>query len=146
MADPTPQDSRRHSDRPRLHCPACSAPVILPADTCPGCGANLRTGHTPAPPAGTGSRGRLVMGVVVLLVIAGLAVLFFGWPSNRPAPAPAAETLDRTGLGESLDTARSLAEQPVGSGVDPGVILNRAHDAAGQVEEKQRQADDAAGQ
>ncbi len=141
MVDSPTPDSRRQPDRPRLRCPACSALVMLPAETCPQCGADLRTGQAPEPPAEAGRRGRLVLGVVMLAVIVGLAVFFFGLSSDRPAAKTGGEPMDRSGLGESLDTVERLAEQPVGAGSIPAAILNRAHDAADQVEDNQRQAD-----
>jgi hypothetical protein len=110
MAD---QDSR-----PDFHC-SCSVPLVsLRAEGGPEDEADPR----PAPP---NPRGRVVMGMAVLLVITGLAVFFFGWPGTRPAPEPAAAAQDRTDLGESLDAAQTLVEQAMEFSADPGAVPDR---------------------
>lgn len=143
MIDSTTPDPRRQPDRPKLRCPACAALVAPPAETCPQCGANLRTGQVPESPAESGRKGRLVLGVVVLVIIVGLAVFFFGLSTDRPVAKTTGEPQDRSGLGESMDTVERLTEQPAGVGSIPATILNRAHDAADHVEDNQRQGDKA---
>lgn len=69
------------------------------------------------PPTEINWRARMVKGGVVLLVILGLAVFFFGWTGQGPARTTM-DNLNRTGLSE-LDTVRNLTEHPDGDASSP---------------------------
>lgn len=125
--------------RPRLRCPACSFMAPLPAETCPKCQANLRNGLLPADDQPAYNRGRLIIAGLVLLVIIGLAAVFFSGildGPRQPRPGPSAGSGSGDGIGEALE---AFQDMPAGNpAINPDVYLNRAQDAANQADERRR--------
>jgi hypothetical protein len=132
-----PQEDRR----PKLRCPACSSLVTLPAELCPRCGAHLRTGYRPEAEEAPAGRGRLILGLAVLVLVIAAAVLFFVLSAaNKPRAAAGPSPLKQSGLGEALDGVQNLNDLPLA--LQPGPILDLTREKAGQVEDRQRQAED----
>ncbi len=146
MTEHTDQESRPQDAGPRLRCPSCSFMVPLPAEICPRCQTNLRTGQGP-PPAGDDDegprRGRLVLIGLLLLLIIGLAVVFFSgaFESPKPIKAGPAPTQPKDGLSDAVDAFHGLSDQSIGA--QPGYILERSRDTADQVENKWREVEGA---
>lgn len=140
MSDINKQTGEAEDGRPKLRCPACSFMVPLPAENCPQCRANLRSGIVPASEEEeTSNRGRLIIAGLVLLVIIGLAVVFFSGVLNGPqvpaADAPAASG-SSDGIGEALDAFQELPDQNIG--IRPDIVLDRAKNTAEQAEGRRR--------
>lgn len=140
MTDANKPGPEAEDGRPRLRCPACSFMVPLPAETCPKCRANLRSGLLPIDEEPASNRGRLIIAGLVLLVIIGLAVIFFSGILNGPqqpvAGRPAAGGSSGDGIGEALEAFQDL---PAGTpGMNPDIYLNRAKDAAEQADDRRR--------
>lgn len=138
MTDAKNANSESEQSRPSLRCPACSFMVPLPADTCPNCQADLRSGIIPQQQEPTASRGRLLLVAFILLIILGLAVVFFSGLLDDPH-TPTAETFPSTTksadeLADALDSFQDLPDQNIG--VRPDIILNRAKDTAEQAEDR----------
>lgn len=125
--------------------------VELPAESCPRCRTNLRTGYTPPKESGFFGRGKLIFGglVLLLVIIAAAAVLFFNEeePYQPPVPNPAAAptSSSRTDFNDAVDTVQSIAES--GARFTPGPtqakpILDLTRDVTDSVQNKQGLADD----
>lgn len=149
MADNMNQMPRSGGQRPMLRCPVCSTMVELPAITCPKCNTNLRTGYTP-PDSSLFGRGRLIFGglVLVLVIIAAVAVMFFNKeePYTAPVPTPASGP-GTTDLNEAVETVQSIAESNariVAGPTDAKPILDMTRDVADKAMEKQHMAEDLA--
>ncbi|MDR1045598.1 MAG: hypothetical protein LBP33_10850 [Candidatus Adiutrix sp.] len=126
-----PQDDRR----PKLRCPACASLVTLPAEKCPRCGAHLRTGYRPEAEEAPGWRGRLILGLAVLILVIASAALFFVLSAdNQPKAAAGPSPLKPGALGETLDGAQNLSDLPLA--LQPGPILDLTREKAGQLEDR----------
>lgn len=140
MNDINKQTSEAEGGRPKLRCPACSFMVPLPAENCPQCRANLRSGVVPASEdVGASNRGRLIIAGLVLLVIIGLAVIFFSGVLDGPqVPAASVPETPRSadGIGEALDAFQDLPDQNIG--LRPDIVLDRAKNTADQAESRRR--------
>jgi len=149
MTDNANQMYRGAGERPKLRCPVCSTMVELPAETCPKCRTNLRTGYTP-PDNGLFARGRLIFGglVLLLVLVAAVAVLFFNTeePYQTPAASPASTPV-RTDFSDAVDTVQSIAEGTAaigGNAAQAGPILDNTRAVAGQAQKKTDMANDIA--
>lgn len=132
---------------PQLRCPGCSSMVSLPAEKCPRCRYDFRTG-TEAVESIAGvefsasRRGLYIVGGVTLLIIIGVAVLIFGFSSNQKALPikPSAAEPAKADVGDALESFQSLSEQPLG--IRPKIILDQTRKTADQVEENRNLADE----
>ena len=145
MAETTPTNPQAPApdNRPRLRCPACQFMVPLPAETCPKCQANLRTGFIPVSEEDESSgrrRWRVIMGGLVLVMVAAVAALFFFVLPPKAAVGPAPQTGTGTGLSDALETFHDLPNQPLGT--QPAIILDKTRDTANQAEERWDQVDE----
>lgn len=139
MNEVNPQPTEAEDKRPKLRCPACSFMVPLPAESCPKCRANLRSGIIPDEEESSPNRARLVIAGLVLLVIIGLAAIFFSGLLDGPqSPATGTPGTAKSSdvIGEALEAIESLPDQNIG--VRPDIILNRAKDTADQAEGRRR--------
>lgn len=137
MADSMPPEKQAKDNRPRLRCPGCAFMVPLPAETCPSCGTNLRTGEKPMSEEESASlsRQKIIIGLVALLVIIGLAVFIFGGSKDKPEPVKrAAPVKSGDDVGEAVDIFHDLQDHNLGE--RPGLILERGKGAAERMEEK----------
>lgn len=140
MTEANNSNNESPNSRPSLRCPSCLSMVPLPAETCPGCKADLRSGIIPNQDQASFSQGRLILVGLVLLVIIGLAVVFFSGFLNDPqqpeadAPPSAAKSADS--LADALDSFQDLPDQNMGA--RPDIILNRAKNTAEQAEDRQQ--------
>ncbi|MDR3135151.1 MAG: hypothetical protein LBU69_03540 [Deltaproteobacteria bacterium] len=127
MAEPAP-------NKPSIRCPHCSNSVVLPAETCPSCGYNFRTGQRPAlaiPPGtlamGPDSGGRkklaLIAGGTAVVIVLIILAFFLTRPgtSEEPLPAPGGGG----GGPMTIETIRN--DSPV---LNPARTINRAKDVA----------------
>lgn len=102
---------------PQIRCPACGGLVELPAELCPECCYNFRTGQRDVEEESGGSRLRLwLVGGLVLAVLAFLAAIFVlqpGEPISTPPPLPpTAGAVPDSEIGEALATLDTLADAP----------------------------------
>ena len=152
MTDNVNQMHRGGGERPKLRCPVCSTMVELPAVDCPKCSTNLRTGYTP-PDNSRYLRSRLIFGgfVLLLVIIAAVAVLFFNKeepyqaPAVSPVAVPAAGHSDIT---EAVDAAQSISDGNIQISTNPTQakpILDQTQRVTDRARAKQRLAEDAAG-
>lgn len=125
-------------NRPKLRCPACSFMVPLPAETCPRCQANLRTGVVEGQAEAETGRTKMILLGLTLLVIIGLAVVFFSGVLDGPkqAEAPPARSTDAMG-GGPLDAFPDLPADRSNVG-RPDIILDRTRQTMDRVEDTRR--------
>ena len=142
MGDPLPPPgSQVQNQRPTLRCPGCAFMVPLPAETCPRCGTNLRTGEGPLAEDHPSNGPKIVIGVLALLIIIGLAVFLFGDFKAEPDPVQkAAPAKSADDVGEAVNIFHDLPDQNLG--VKPGLIMDRSKDTADKWEEKRREMDE----
>jgi len=141
MPQTTTPSQEAPDNRPRLSCPACHFMVPLPAETCPKCQANLRTGFVPVSEEEE-SRGRrrwrLIVGSLVLVMVAAVAAIFFFiLPPTKAAEGP---PQTGTGLSDALETFHDLPNQSLGA--QPGIILDKTRETADQAGERWDQVDE----
>lgn len=137
MANSTPPEKQAQDNRPRLRCPSCAFMTPLPAEMCPNCGADLRTGEKPMAEEESASsrRQKIITGAVALLIIIGLAVFIFGGSRGKPETTKqAAPVKSSDDVGEAVNIFHDLPDQNLG--VKPGLILERGKGAAERMEEK----------
>jgi|GEM_PF-3346137 len=139
MTEVNNSNNESQNSRPSLRCPSCSFTVPLPAETCPRCQANLRSGIIPQEQAPSG-QSRLIPVALVLLVIIGLAVVFFSGQMDDPqqpaANAPPSAAKSAEGLADALDSFQDLPDENMG--IRPDIILNRVKNTAEQAEDRRQ--------
>ncbi|MDR0881636.1 MAG: hypothetical protein LBP55_03725 [Candidatus Adiutrix sp.] len=131
----------------QLRCPNCSSMVTLPAEVCPRCGFNLRTGLPAAPEDDESDRRALrfkvALASLVLALIIALAVVFLGgFLDKKPQPGQANTLQPKDGPAGALDAFQGLSDRPLG--LQPGPILDRTRNTASQLENRQRGENDQA--
>jgi len=133
--------NRNEAEQSKLRCPACSSLVKLPADTCNHCGANMRTGFVVEEDDG-GGRRKLILGLLALVLVLGLAALFFGLGSGQKA-APAAQGPQQdNSLSSALESVQdTINERPV---FNYGPVLDQTRNIADQAGQKSRRVDEPA--
>lgn len=141
MSDPTSQ-ARPEDTRPKLRCPGCAFMVPLPAEICPSCGLNLRTGEKAAEDEPESKGRKIIIGLAALVVIIGLAVVIFGGFSDKPETVKQTSAPVKSGddLHEAVDIFHDLPDQNIGA--RPAIILERSQGVADKLEEKNRNMDD----
>lgn len=141
MTDLNNQNPATEDGRPRLRCPACSFMVPLPAETCPKCRANLRSGQIPVAEEPDSNRGRMIIAGLVLLVIIALAAIFLSGVLDGPQSPATGLPSSSDGIGEALDAFQDLPSH--NQAIRPDVILNRAKDKIGEAEDRRKMEKDA---
>ncbi|MDR1921309.1 MAG: hypothetical protein LBS31_06140 [Candidatus Adiutrix sp.] len=131
---------------PSLTCPACGAAAALPADSCPQCRFNFRTGQRPPEDDSAGTerarrRVYLVCGLIFVLIASVALSLFFLSPGERDAsPAPRTVSTPLSELDDAMDAFQNIAEQPLGQ--RPGLIIDQAQGVADKASENSRMTDE----
>ena len=132
---------------PHLRCPGCGSAVSLPAEKCPQCRYDFRTGTAAdsfsESEEDTGSRRTVfVVGGLAFLLIIGVAVFVFGFGSDKKVPPASAATAApiKTDISDVVETFQSLPNSSIGS--RPGKILDMTHKTADKVEENRQLADE----
>lgn len=131
----SPPEKQFQNQRPTLRCPACAFSVPLPAESCPSCHANLRTGQAPNLEEQGSNSSKIVISVLALLTIIGLALYIFGGFKPQAAPErPVSQAQSADDLGEAVNIFHDLPDQNLG--VKPGLIIDRSKEASDKVNQK----------
>lgn len=137
----SPPEKQFQNQRPTLRCPSCAFSVPLPAEICPNCRANLRTGQEPNVEEPASNKPKIVFGVLALLVIIGLAMFMFGGFKPEAAPArPVSPAQSTDDLGEAVNIFHDLPDQNLG--VKPNLIIDRSKETSDKVNQKARDMDE----
>ncbi|UQZ90316.1 hypothetical protein C4J81_14325 [Deltaproteobacteria bacterium Smac51] len=148
---------------PQIRCPSCAAHVQLPADSCPKCRYDFRTGTKPPSEADEAEGGPLrlwLIGGAVLAAVVVLAVIFLfnskeePMAASAPALPPTAASVPDSEIGEALATFDSLTDAPgkISSNpfeelddgplmLQPHIILNKSQEVIDNVNDQQKLRD-----
>jgi hypothetical protein len=131
------------STKPSIRCPSCGNDVILPAEICPQCSYNFRTGIKPPPKANEASpqggsleesesrkKYYIIGAIAALVLIIILAFAFSGSKEEEQTAAP---------QGTVLQPAPSLSDSPL---MHPERPIGAARNAADAVEQRQDTMED----
>lgn len=140
----------------QIRCPNCGGMVQMPAENCPACRYDFRTGLAPEEEGGR-ARVWLLGGLVLAAVVILAAVFFFksGEPmSSAPPLPPTAGAVPDSEIGEALATLDQVADAPAPASRpfenlsdDPLVlqakpIVDTSREVAAEVEGQQEQRDE----
>ena len=145
--------SANYQNTPSMRCPGCGQGVTLPAEVCPSCGFNFRTGQKPPQPGqGPGGQFRgssqaaslgpdkgsgpsklvLLAGGAALVIVLALVLFFVAGgddPEDLPVPAPGGGG----GLSAPMTVEEIRTQSPT---LNPARTINRARGVSDVAEQR----------